>query len=451
MNSVNDIFFIPIGDLIDRKTESMWLVYSPLAESMIFAGQEEAKNLHDHLSNQNPFNTNEELKQVADALTTYEPIENRNDQIKSSKDFVTLYILPNYACNFKCSYCFAAYGRDKQRMNPEHLQAMIDWMLQPTRTTERRIYITFLGGGEPIISFDIMRNGIEYGNHLARERGFEILWNVVTNGSLITNEMLNFFQHENVTVRYSFEIIKEIQLSQRGDFETVDKSIRTACNKGMNPVIRAMITPQNVTRLCEMINLISGNYPGVRLLKIDPVTDAEYGKDLNKMRRFYQTFNAEYLKAKSIGSNAGIDVQCVTERNLDSVTSRFCAGEISLNAYGEITACHRISSPKEKGYNDMLYGYVDDVGVHINENKFCSITSDKIETKHNCSECFLKYNCAGGCRVQNEQYTPEMQHIVCHYTRELSRRLLFDRLCCQLSDDTGIPTNNLFDQKEETI
>lgn len=430
MNSINDLFFIPVGDLQGMKADDVWMVYSPLAESMILVYPHEATSIFQYAGGHDT-HINPELKEAADALMTYLPIENRNDQIRSVRDFVTLYVLPNYVCNFSCSYCFAAHGRDKQRMDIDKLRSMISWMLDPDRTDNRNIYITFLGGGEPILSYEVIKEGIEYGNALASDRGFTIIWSVVTNGSLVSDDMLDFFKSQNVTVRYSFEVIREIQESQRGNYDKVHQSILSACNKGMNPVVRSMITPLNVGRLSEMVRIIADNYSGVKLFKIDPVTDSAYGSDLLKMEDFYRKFNEEYIEAKEIGEELGIEVQCVTERNLDSVISRFCAGEISLNAYGEITACHRISSPKEDGYETMLYGRVTELGVEMDHEKFRDITSDKVDTKSECKECFLKYNCAGGCRAQNDQYTPEMQKIVCHYSRELSRRILFDRLMAQ--------------------
>lgn len=447
MRPDNNIFFIQIGDLLKKHLADYVLVYSPLAESMIIMEKDDAEKLRKCLDSHSDECANVDMKEIIESLNDYEPIDSRSDQIKSCKDFVTLYVLPNYACNFSCSYCFAAQGRDKQRLETSKLLSMIDWMLDVNRTSERRVYITFLGGGEPILSFDVISNGVKYGNQLANERGFNIVWSVVTNGSLITDEMLDFFKRENVIVRYSFEVIPEIQKLQRGNFDKVDSSIKLACSKGMHPVIRAMITPANVNRLTEMVRLIGLNYSGVKLFKIDPITDTSLGDNLLKMEEFYRLYNKEYLKAKELGGKIGIEVQCVTERNLDSVISRFCAGEISLNGYGEITVCHRVSSPKEKGYADLKYGYIDTEGVHIDENKFLMITSDKVDTKSDCTDCFLKYNCAGGCHAQNEQYTRDMQSIVCHYTRELSRKLLFERACSRLQEDSGMDIFQLIELK----
>lgn len=434
MNKLDNIFFIPVGDLLTRPKDDYSIVYSPLAESMMLMSVEETAALKEAaiMSNHSA-----EMAEILKDLTEYEPIECRNDQIRSCRDFVTLYVLPNYVCNFACSYCFAAGGRDKARLSLGKLKNMIDWMLNPERTLERKIHITFLGGGEPALSFDILRPAIEYGNRRAPVLGFEVVWNIVTNGSLVDDAMLDFFNEQKVIVRYSFEIIPEVQENQRGNYSKVDESIRKACQKGMNPVIRSMITPLNVDRIPEMVRLVAERYPGVKLLKFDPVTDQSYGKDLDTMRRFYEAYNDNFMKAKQLGAEYEIEVQCVVIRNLESVISRFCAGEISLNGYGEITACHRVSSPSENGYQDSRYGYVDDMGVHIDEQRFLEITSDRVDTKTHCSECFLKYNCAGGCNAQNQEYSYEMQQIVCHYSRELSRRELFSRLNDLITNELG--------------
>lgn len=434
MNKLDNIFFIPVGDLMSHRKDDFFITYSPLAEAMLLMSGAEVDNLK---SDSRSGSLSSDTAEVLSQLTEYEPLESRNDQIRSCRDFVTLYVLPNYVCNFSCSYCFAAHGRDKQRLSLEHLKAMLDWMIDPDRTQQHKIHVTFIGGGEPTLSFDTIRPAIEYANHRAAELGFEIIWNIVTNGLIVDDAMLDFFKSNNVVVRYSFEIIREIQESQRGNYDKVNASIKSACAKGMHPVIRSMITPLNVDRIPEMVEIVAAEYPGVNLLKFDPVTDASYGEDLTSMSRFYATYNENFLTAKRLGEKYGIDVQCVVLRNLDSVISRFCAGEISLNGYGEITACHRISSPRENGYTESRYGYIDETGVHIDEQRFLEITSDKVDTKTHCSECFLKYNCAGGCHAQNEEYSYEMQQIVCHYSRELSRRELLNRLDESIKNEYG--------------
>ena len=434
MSRHDNIFFIPAGDLLGYGKDDFVIVYSPLAESYLLMSEDEADNLRNAMAGNRP---SDEYDAILKELEDYTPIENRNDQIRSCRDFVTLYVLPNYACNFKCSYCFASEGRDKQRLDISKLLRMIDWMLDRERTSERKIHITFLGGGEPALSFDVIKPAVEYGNMRALRNGFEVVWNIVTNGSLVTDAMLDFFKEENVVVRYSFEILRDIQERQRGDYTAVHESIVSACRKGMRPVIRSMITPINVDRIVEMVEIVAKEYPGVGILKFDPITDSSFGADLEKMEQFYKTYNDSFLKAKAKGEEYGIDVQCVVTRNLDSVISRFCAGEISLNAYGEITSCHRVSSPREAGYYDLRYGYVDNDGVHVDEQRFLEITSDKVDTKTNCAGCFLKYNCAGGCHAQNEQYTGDMQKIVCEYSRDLSRRELLGRLDREIKRETG--------------
>ena len=442
----NDIFSIPVGDKLGAGKEDYHLVYSPLAEELMLLSSEQLDELEAAFEGGG---SSPDMAETVTELTSYDPLEGRRDQILSTNDFVTLYVLPNYICNFKCSYCFAAHGRDTARLDIGALKNMLDWMLDCNRTQYRKIYVTFLGGGEPMLSYETMQEAILYANKKADESGFEIEWSVVTNGSLIAREQLLFFKAEHVLPRYSFEIIERIQNLQRGNYEAVDASVREACEVGLSPVIRSMITPDNVELLEEMVRITADRYPNVKVLKFDPVTDAEMGADVERFEAFNKKYYAHFMAARTLGIELGIDVQCVVIRNLDTVIRRFCAGEISLNGYGEITACHRVSSPREAHYEEMKYGRATAEGVYIDHDRFKEITSDTVDRKPECADCFLKYNCAGGCWAQNLQYSEEMKAVVCRYNRKMSRDILFERVDDQVRAESGLSLLELVSQGTE--
>lgn len=112
------------------------------------------------------------------------------------------------------------------------------------------------------------------------------------------------------------------------------------------------------------------------------------------------------------------------------VVERYCTGEFCLTPEGTITVCHQISSPNEKNYGDFIYAAVNDEGIlDVDQAKFKSLVSrDTIYTNPKCKDCFIKWNCGGGCMMQNSQYSPEILDVICEFTRRFSKTLLFERL-----------------------
>ena len=45
-----------------------------------------------------------------------------------------------------------------------------------------------------------------------------------------------------------------------------------------------------------------------------------------------------------------------------------------------------------------------------------------------CEDCIVKWNCDGGCSMQNNQYTSEILDVICNFTRRFSKALLLERL-----------------------
>lgn len=119
------------------------------------------------------------------------------------------------------------------------------------------------------------------------------------------------------------------------------------------------------------------------------------------------------------------------------VVERFCTGEFCLTPEGTITLCHQISSPKEANYSDYIYARVNSENrIEIDNGKFKSLTAQNtVYTNPKCKDCFIKWNCGGGCMMQNNQYTEEILDVICDFTRRFSKTLLLERLREQFAEE----------------
>ena len=423
--SQNNIYKLPLIDELGR--EDVFMLYAPIAGNMMIVSNDECEQIISAIQNGT---SDSELKEVVESLTMGEPASQRDSKVNNVDEFLLMYILPNYICNFSCSYCFSAKGRSNKSLKKEHLKVALDYFIDSNRVKSDRLAISYLGGGEPTISWDLVKYGIEYGAKRAAEHGIELMTSIVTNGSRITDEMVETFSRYNVMARVSFEILEHIQTKQRGEYQKVCEGLDrlAACKK--SAMVRSMITPDNVALMPKMIEELHSRFPHIKSVLFDPITSNETFCEVEATRQFYDTYYNKFLEARDLAASYGIDLANAPLRNLNMVVERFCTGEFCLTPEGTITVCHQISSPNEKQYYDYIYARVgDDNKLQIDNAKFHKLISeDTIYTNPKCENCFVKWNCGGGCMMQNKQYTPEVLDVICDFTRHFSKTLLLERL-----------------------
>jgi len=112
-------------------------------------------------------------------------------------------------CNLKCVYCYARAGDDSQNMSPDMIyrvfQSYADGAWEPAETSDGRITM-IMHGGEPLMALDEMREGVRRIRRHPKQERLEIL--LQTNGTMFTDEAVQFFREEHVGVGVSFDGIE---------------------------------------------------------------------------------------------------------------------------------------------------------------------------------------------------------------------------------------------------
>ena len=135
-----------------------------------------------------------------------------------------------------------------------------------------------------------------------------------------------------------------------------------------------------------------------------------------------------FFKARKLGKFFNIDVNCIILRSLDQLRDRTCPGGITVTPQGTISSCFFVSSPREKLYDEFIYGKVDENGqLDFDTAIFNKNQGDSLAGKKRCTDCFAKWHCGGGCHYQNCIYSKELQDVLCDNTRGFIRRALFEK------------------------
>jgi uncharacterized protein len=139
-----------------------------------------------------------------------------NDYYWTLRQGTSLHILvPTLRCNFTCKYCYAFRAMESETqkdMTPEVLDQTIDFIFSTPSPT----YSIEFTGGEPLLRYDLIKRAILRAERLALEKKKHIaLFSIVTNGSLLTEEMIPFLEEHKVGLCLSLDGPKELNDSHR--------------------------------------------------------------------------------------------------------------------------------------------------------------------------------------------------------------------------------------------
>lgn len=433
----NNVFSIPVGKEFGKENEELQLVYSPFAENIFIATPTFVTELEMAISH--PETASDEIKEIVDTVIPKKNVDEYIHKQKPDEPFNTLSILPNNICNFSCSYCYSADGRSNKKLSKEDISSTIQNFIDPDRLEPQKIYISIFGGGEPLISWDLVKHAIIYSHELGEKFGFTVRISLVTNGSIISGEIIDLLKKYDISVTVSFEILEEIQNLQRGHFDKVSSNIRTLIDAGVYVRFRSTLTKDNVKLQRQMIQTAIQNYPEVESIMMEEVTDVDSFKDFDEIKEFYDDLLSNFIGASEIGERYGKSVECSAARNINLLIDRFCPGEFCLTPEGTFSICSRITSPLDNGYENSIYGKVENNHVVIDKSKLSELINVNVYSKDKCENCFAKWHCGGGCYAQQQAYPEEVLEIACNYKREYTKFRLLKDLDNEYRQQYGMP------------
>lgn len=331
-----------------------------------------------------------------------------------------------FNCNLTCEYCFIHEKDPRERMTLTTAKKAIDLLME--RAAFPTVNITLIGG-EPLLEFDLIKEIVPYALEAAAKGNLAVTWSVTTNGTLIDEEILQYFAWYKINMLLSLD----------GGEKTHDRYRRTKSGKGtwhkiaeMIPLIK-MYQPWLGVRMTVSTEAISDMRDdfnqlvnlGVNQFIIAPAQGArcwkkeqikEYGLNLVDILKDYHE-----LKQKGIP----IFIE-EFEKGENEYTGWGCrAGSTSLAVApnGDVSPCSK------------LLGLTSEEGKYIVGNVNTGIDVDMLEPFRNplnrqprhCKQCTRQ--CNGGCYAVNFEQTGDhftasgencLFWVVCQETKRMS-------------------------------
>jgi len=430
----NEIYTCSVHEFLPVEKDRYFLLYAPLSTLSMIASHEDLETIRHFLTQ--PVQ-DESLSETVSALLDRTPSDDAlSKRIYGTDGFANMSLLLNNKCNFNCSYCYSAKGRSNTQLDEKKLLTAIDFFIDRKRSNIPRLSLSFLGGGEPMLSWNLLEKGVEHAKKRAKKEGFELLIKIVSNGSIFPKGAIDFIRRNDIELVVSFDILEDIQNLQRKHFDLVSKNLHHLSDNGILVSINSVITVYNVGRQVEMVKKVIETFPKINYLSFEPLMNLNEWSAEMIDSDFYNNFTTNFIQAQLFAQSHKIELSCSFLRNVDCTIERYCAGEFAVCSDGSITACPCVSSPEMTNYQHYIYGKIDNSGkLTVDADKLTNLLNEDVHSYPACKYCIAKWNCGGGCIYTNSLDSKEIKKMKCDFIRKFTKNILWNRTKEQYETD----------------
>ena len=119
-------------------------------------------------------------------------------QVRENTSELRVTVLTTLQCNFACDYCFQGdhgdYNKTASKMSLDTAARVVRWIENQMDTTRPERFVLTFFGGEPLLNLPVLYYLAERLWSLTQRRGITMLINVITNGLLLTPEVVDRLQ-----------------------------------------------------------------------------------------------------------------------------------------------------------------------------------------------------------------------------------------------------------------
>lgn len=313
-------------------------------------------------------------------------------------------IIPTHACNLRCKYCFADTGKNCPIISEKTIREAMQNIPQNGSSQT----IAFFGG-EPLIAWDRVIFTVNF----ARERFIKPRFSLTTNATLLTNEMVEFFARNQFSLIISIDGPEHLHDAMRpcSDGSGSYKKVIAALKKiSEYPELAARTTLRGTfdgsnkhAHLLERVkhlNELSAEY-SLGNVSVEPADVSEGcatgSVPVKPTESLYEEYLdlAEWFASEKVKNNNpkfhhfAVRIDRLKSRRPAPSECGAGVGYFACTPDGELHACHRLGCK------------VGTAEEGINMRSQAPWRDNRIYARNNCSDCWLRHVCGGGCRLNS--------------------------------------------------
>lgn len=385
--------------------KGIYAIYNSLLMKIIFVEQEKYEDIL-------KFNvSNEESMELCEAkiyVSDHEDEKLLQQRHKEKNALIgkikTMYLCTTNLCNLRCSYCFInnqTNGQVTDNLMSEKIAliSMKKFSSYLEKNNQQGKIIFY--GGEPLINWKVIKRCIME----AKNRKYPIIFSIITNGTLLNEEIIDFFSAHKVNVGISIDGPREINDKNRkyafdniSVYDNVFKKIellkQKKCDFGLS------ITLSN-----EILDNRDTVFSWIKKLGIDNIAynllhytwDYPFWKDYYEKATKFICESYMFLD-NVVESTIQGKINCILNEqfsfcNCSAIGNR----QIVVKPNGDLCICHGQFRDNNSTFSDIYQIEFEDIKKNkrlSNWNKFIPINND------NCLKCEALCLCGGGCTLQ---------------------------------------------------
>ena len=333
-------------------------------------------------------------------LNFFDDIDYRNNHdIEAST--VTISIHVSNKCNLSCMYCFRE--ENGESLNIKNCKTFIREVVKSNENASKYV-VDLSGSGEPLLSIDLIIEISSFCRELSNSIFREITVILATNGTLLTEEIVDILQKNGVIFGVSIDAgkgsrnINRLDSIGNGTYKKVMRNVKRIKEKGF---LGAAYTLTAQTK--DLVSDIKSLYKFFPTIAIKPVRSNEKTisistKNIKDIKsQFTKLYNFLLFESKNSRCNYLISLldgddyfgKYISRAFRSTIVDRRCDAGISRYSL----------SPDKKIYVCAAAVGIDDLEIGslekgINKEKVANI-KEKLLDNDKCTSCFAKFLCGG--------------------------------------------------------
>jgi len=332
-------------------------------------------------------------------------------------------------CNLKCTYCQATAGSHNCANKMSVYVADIS-VNRAFETLSNIIDIEFQGG-EPLLNFPILKYIVDKSNAMAKQRDKTVSFSLITNLSLLTDDIAEYLAINNINISVSLDGPKDLHdynrphsLFNRSNYDDIVRGFSTlhkyyASSRGRISAILTS-TKKSLSRIDDIIDIYE--YFNLDTISVKPISQFglaghnwdKIGYTPSEFGDYYYDFLKKLLN-RNIANRSGI-VEYHARMFTQKITNKTsinhmefrspcgaAIGQITYNWNGNVYTCDEGRMLAALGDDTFSLGNVFDnsYDAMMRSNKVQAIANaSHLESLPDCSYCVYQPLC-GVCPVYN--------------------------------------------------
>lgn len=350
-------------------------------------------------------------------LTSYLLNNKCNSSIDKAKKLdyhpIDAIILPTSGCNLGCRYCYSeASPQKKSYLDFNKGKIGIDFIFENAKhRNEKKVFFSFLGGGEPLVAVDLDYALVEYIREREKTDGIKANISICTNGTIYNEKVCNLLRLSN-QIQFSFDGTSKVQNRHRpfangeSTFQIVSTNIRRIKKDfpHLSISVRTTVSDYSVDEMPRFVEYLSEI--GVKHVAFEPlIVTGRAVSNTSLSMPDLTLFAKSFIEAQKVGIDKNVDVSCSASAVYRK--SSFCGATYNnfvITPDGLISTCVEVSSLDDPLADKYIIGNIENDNVNINNDILQRIRDfDEID-RVECQNCIAEKSCRGNCPVRTMRF-----------------------------------------------